>query len=337
MKPKLFIASSVEGLDVAYAVQSNLEYVAEVTVWDQGAFNLSRFPLEDITRAAVESDFSIMVFSADDLTNIRSKKSKTVRDNVILEFGLFVGTIGRARTFIVQPRDVTNFHLPTDLGGLRPGTYESSRSDGNLRAALGPICNEIRSNITKYGSRSKQNMDKYPSLVAFHDTFRGVDWPSLLTQANSTIDIIVYYFDSWVNTNYDLLIDFFRKPGTRIRVFVADPYNEEIMSNLERLYSESSREVLLHKVTHTKERFQSALKDAHGQAGQFEFYYVPFVLNYAVQCIDDDFLVLSFFDMFRQQRIDSPAVIVKLDASEHLERFWRNEFAGIIRSAKRIS
>lgn len=39
--PQVFIASSTEGLDIAYSVQDLLDNNAECTVWDQGVFQPS--------------------------------------------------------------------------------------------------------------------------------------------------------------------------------------------------------------------------------------------------------------------------------------------------------
>jgi hypothetical protein len=150
--PKLFIGSSSENLDVAYAMQERLERVAEVTVWDQGVFNLSRYNLEALLEALFATDFGAFVFAPDDVTNIRGQERSTVRDNVVFELGLFVGRLGRERSFIVLPRgDQDRIHLPTDLLGLTPAQYVPDREDGNLQAALAPACNAIARNIKNLG------------------------------------------------------------------------------------------------------------------------------------------------------------------------------------------
>jgi hypothetical protein len=150
MKPRIFIGSSVEGLDVAHALQQNLEFDATVTVWTQGIFQLSSNSLDDLLTALENFDFGIFVFKPDDVLNMRADQFNVVRDNVIFELGLFFGKLGKDRVFFVQPHNSNNFHLPSDLLGVLAGKYDANRDDGNLQAALGPFCNQVRSRLTDF-------------------------------------------------------------------------------------------------------------------------------------------------------------------------------------------
>ncbi|GAB6042889.1 TIR domain-containing protein [Endothiovibrio diazotrophicus] len=155
-KPKIFVASSVEGLDVAYAVQENLESMAEITVWPQGVFDLSEYTLDELVRQLEVYDFAVFVFSLDDIGTIRGEKEKMVRDNVLFELGMFIGQLGRSRCFILMPNSKEAFHMPSDLIGIKPGLYDENRSDDNLLAALGPSCNKIKRSIQQYGSKKRK-------------------------------------------------------------------------------------------------------------------------------------------------------------------------------------
>lgn len=155
MKPRMFIASSADNLNLAYAAQESLDYDVEVTVWNQGTFALSRPAMSSLLEELDESDFGLFVFAPSDVTQIKDTEKKTVRDNVIFELGLFIGRLGADRCFIISPRDVDDLHLPTDLTGITLATYNPDRQDENLVAALGPACNKIRKSITKQGKFEK--------------------------------------------------------------------------------------------------------------------------------------------------------------------------------------
>jgi predicted nucleotide-binding protein len=128
MKPRVFIGSSVEGLSIAYSIQQNLTHDAEVTVWDQGVFELSSATIESLLKILDDSDFGIFVFSNDDIKQIRGKELNTIRDNVLFEFGLFIGKLSRERVYFIIPTD-TELHLPTDLLGITPGKFDPNRED----------------------------------------------------------------------------------------------------------------------------------------------------------------------------------------------------------------
>ena len=98
--------------------------------------------LPDLDAVADQSDFAIVVRTADDLTTKRGQTHPVPRDNVLFELGFFMGRLGVERTYMVSNRDNPPT-LPSDLAGITPATF-TKRADGNLTAAVGPASTQIR-------------------------------------------------------------------------------------------------------------------------------------------------------------------------------------------------
>jgi len=150
LRPRLFIGSSSEGLEIARACQSSLQYDDfDVRVWTDGVFQASKATIEDLEREVKSIDFGVLVLTHDDKIESRGNERMGPRDNVIFEFGLIMGAIGRDRTFALQPRGI-DLKIPSDLLGVRPLSYNLS---GELPASIGPACNELREIIQRLGTR----------------------------------------------------------------------------------------------------------------------------------------------------------------------------------------
>src|SRR4051794_7252336 len=104
VRPSIFVGSSSESLQAATALQSLLDQNCEVELWNQGVFRLSHVYLESLVGALSKFDFAVIVLGADDLTISRGSKRMSARDNVIFELGLFMGGLGRDRTFFIYDR-----------------------------------------------------------------------------------------------------------------------------------------------------------------------------------------------------------------------------------------
>ena len=149
-KPTIFVGSSTEGLDFARAVRTLLRDTAELTLWNEGFFRVGHVFIDTLIGAVTRFDFAILVLTPDDLVQSRSVDSFGPRDNVLFELGLFMGRIGRARTFIVHQSDI-GMKIPSDLAGVATAQYDWPRQDGNHLSAVGPACDLIREVVRDLG------------------------------------------------------------------------------------------------------------------------------------------------------------------------------------------
>lgn len=164
-KPSLFIGSSSEGLHVSRYLQSELERTGECTVtrWDQGVFQASAYTMESLIEEAKRSDFAVLIASADDLLSSRGNTRLTARDNVIFELGLFIGVLGRERTYILTDRD-QKLALPSDLSGLTWLPYRA-RSGVGQRPDVNDAVIGIAERIRALGAlSSSENAVAVPGL-----------------------------------------------------------------------------------------------------------------------------------------------------------------------------
>lgn len=145
MKPRIFIGSSSEGLATARLVKEMLAVVAECQIWNEGFFKTNRSSFESLSEGSILFDFAILVATADDVQLKRDTISSIARDNVIFEFGLYVGRLGRDRACLLKERGLG---LPSDFFGITLPEFDLTKviDHGSLQAAV----EGIRLHIEEY-------------------------------------------------------------------------------------------------------------------------------------------------------------------------------------------
>jgi hypothetical protein len=137
MNKRVFIGSSSEGLSYAEGLHNLLKEREgiEPTLWKDGPFILGETTIESLEHIKVLFDYAIFVFTPDDHITFRSNEMMAARDNVIFEFGLFVGTLGIKKTFALVPDNV-KIKQPSDLLGVTFAPYSHNSDDKNIPGTL---------------------------------------------------------------------------------------------------------------------------------------------------------------------------------------------------------
>jgi hypothetical protein len=142
LRPKVFIGSSTGGYNIAEKVKAHLSTDADCYLWkDTGVWqpNLSTF--DNLMRIVRYFDFGIFVATADDLT-MTSNGDIVIepRDNVILEMALYLGALGKEKSFLLVEKGIK---LPSDFAGIYMPRFDPA-SDVEIAGACAEVAAKIK-------------------------------------------------------------------------------------------------------------------------------------------------------------------------------------------------
>jgi CAP12/Pycsar effector protein, TIR domain len=187
-KPKLFIGSSKEAVPVARKVQRELADSFDVTPWYR-SFELSKTNVENLDRLSAKFDGGIFVFGYEDREKFRGKSLRVTRDNIVFEFGLFMGRLGRSRSVVLTDKSIPKSKLPADLLGMHVASFDGSGSDRD--SSLAAACTDIREHFERtFEVASRERSDLTPLRAQLELTTRAACLPSLPMRT----DIRVFLF-----------------------------------------------------------------------------------------------------------------------------------------------
>lgn len=162
--PNIFIGSSKEGLEIAKQVGVSLKGFAESTLWTD-AFELGKSNFDNLADQIAFYDYAILIATGDDVIKSRGKAKKGARDNVLFEFGLFTGGLGKTKVFYMLEKDTK---LPTDLLGITLPFLPKS-TESNFNDSLAKNMEMIKSHIVN--KENTFDLSFLPSTVLAYGYF----------------------------------------------------------------------------------------------------------------------------------------------------------------------
>src|ERR1700693_1566147 len=146
-RPQIFVGSSTPNLDVARAIADCFRGRGfTALVWDEQLFEQNESTFDGLLRITGEVEFGVFVWGASDVLISANRAVAAPRDNVVFETGLFLGALGKDRTFMVVDQKI-EIKIPTDFDGITRAHYDGSLLGKYDIAAVSTACNVIERSI----------------------------------------------------------------------------------------------------------------------------------------------------------------------------------------------
>ncbi len=178
-------------------------------------------------------------------------------------------------------------------------------------------------NIGKQFDAKIQPLIEKLSIPKCYDNFNRVPWDDYIKES-SKIDILVHYFDTWINQRTDIITDFFRQGGT-LNLIIPNPEDENLIRIIKSRFNDSSYERILDKVRRTSGKFQELRNSANNPTSKLNIFITDQITWYCAVRFDERYLILSPYEHTHDVSVQSPAVVIPLDNNHPKINDWFNK------------
>ncbi|SEO51109.1 STING domain-containing protein [Mucilaginibacter sp. OK283] len=141
-KPSVFIGYALEASKTAALIKAGLDEIADCKEWIHD-FDLGKSNYENLVTHIAYYDYAIMIAQGEDLIISRKKSARGTRDNVLFEFGLFAGGLGRSKVFFIMEQGT---RIPTDLYGISL-SFIPNKSSPDFKSTVAHSISRIKAHI----------------------------------------------------------------------------------------------------------------------------------------------------------------------------------------------
>lgn len=162
-----------------------------------------------------------------------------------------------------------------------------------------------------------------------------LDWGEII-QSAATIDIVVFYYDTWVRQHHDDFVEFFRNGG-KLRVVVSDPDNKGLMEIAQReFFPHQDPETMAKKIHGTFSAIRNAAQASGSVNAVATAFAFPHLLHYSFVLTNDSNLFLSVYEQFRGPTVRSPVFKISLGEDLDALTYWREARNSLISDSREI-